>query len=181
MTKNINLKSILDSGYYKILSCDREQITPDGEVMRIRFTNAAAIPTHFTGEIELLPGRNWAIRKLSLDVSATIAGIPTSKNNKTSLKSTTFVEYAEDKDGIPIPKSVRVEGGKEGPSTFTFDEFIPGAEAPEAEFTPKFYGLPDVTSPAADPQGGSLVYWLVGLASLAMVASVILRRRVALS
>ncbi len=147
MTKNINLKFFLDSGYYKILSCKLEN---DAAV--IRFTNANSASSRFTGEMELLPKRNWALRKLTLDVSAPVTRIRSKNQDSASLKSTTTVEYGEEADGIPMPKSIRIEGEKDGPNTCTFDEFALGAQFSESEFTPRHFGLPDVDSPATDPQ-----------------------------
>ena len=82
------------------------------------------------------------------------------------------IEYGPSASGsISLPKRVTIElpGGYHE----IFDiESISFEPTPEREFSPTFYGLPELAGLAKDPSSSSAVAWLFGMAALALCVAV---------
>ncbi|MBX9788905.1 MAG: hypothetical protein K2Y37_08300 [Pirellulales bacterium] len=121
------------------------------------------------GWLSFYPDRCWALREYSFGAK---------DPNKTRIRA--LLDYAGDQEGVPLLK--RAEYWYEsGPpprkrslvQTFEVTELVPGP-VPEKEFTLAAFGLPEVEQAAPS----KLPYVIVFLGLLALVAGIMLRRRV---
>ncbi|CAN5654255.1 hypothetical protein BH23PLA1_BH23PLA1_14410 [soil metagenome] len=156
-----------------------EAIRRDGEgVLRFEYRSkpgeAGSLPV--SGRVEVLPGRSWVVRRHELNGATRPVGLPNVHGKPYTI--VLEVEYGGDRDGIPVPARVQYSGTF-GESIFAFDEIEFGATAPEREFTPEFYRLPDITALAPDPARSYTMYWLFGLATMALATAIILKKRAA--
>lgn len=167
----VSMRSVLDPAKFRIAKAER---TGDGpaEVVRVEF--ASVDPTNvMSGTVELLPRRCWALRRQEIQARAQMLG---RQGAFMTLATTLEVSYGEDRDGIPLVQHV---GAKDNftSSYCDFEEIRLGETTPARQFAPSSYGLPDLTAPPADPARGSVSYWLIGLAVVALLGSVAIRRR----
>ncbi len=87
------------------------------------------------------------------------------------------VEYDGDQAGIPILKRVNFDRNFTEKSTFDFDEVVLGAVASDSDFALRSYGLPDLTTPLADPSRNNATSWLLGMAAVTLVAAIVVWKR----
>lgn len=112
------------------------------------------------GWVEVAPDAGWVIRK--------------SSNQFSTAKATILcdIEYsAIGSGGFPLPTRVTYDLPGDRHQVFDF-ETITFEPTPEREFTPQFYGLPDLARLGKDPSSSSAPAWMFGLAALALAVAV---------
>jgi hypothetical protein len=150
----------------------------DEETMTFNYSSVDASGNPITGKIEALPGKGWVIRRHESLMKAIPFGVKGASGS--DLNVIMEAEYSGDDDGIPVPRLVKFNGAeKTRSSEFRFDKVEYGVKTPVREFAMTYYGLPDIAVTGRDQSRDywTTTYWLFGGATVAMVGSVILKRR----
>lgn len=153
-----------------------QDLTLEGRhVVRVGFVANDSKRQRPSGEIDFLPDRCWAIQRCQAEAQAVA---PQLGGSHTFLvKSLMTVEYDGDQAGIPILKRVNFDRNFTEKSTFDFDEVVLGAVASDSDFALRSYGLPDLTTPLADPSRNNATSWLLGMAAVTLVAAIVVWKR----
>jgi len=148
-----------------------EEVVERGRpVMKINFS----IKNHewlISGVIFADPSNGWSIQKSDCE---------TTVGNYRKQRLVCEAEYEALPDGSSSTRLVTLSipgpGPQGGPvkvrcETLEFER----KSTPDSEFTPQFYGLPDLTTPGKDRSRNEAPFWLLGMAFLALVVAVAMK------
>ena len=171
-TQEMDMKDLLDSKFCRIVSVESAP-ERSARTIRVKFSDAGAGSTRFTGIAEFLPDKGWALSRYEADSTASVQSAVGREAGYIHYKVASTVEYGDDVGGVPVPRRVQRTDDRGRTSIFEFDTVTFGLTPPKEEFTLSFFGLPDVTAPPTDPSRSNMMYWTLGAAVAALLSAVV--------
>lgn len=121
-----------------------------------------------SGWVIVSPDEGWAIRAFESRRPL---------KNRPQARYFGVVEYGDVEGGVPVLHRVQITSSNPPEEvielSYVFDGIVPGP-VPDEEFTLASYGLPDLSTPRGD-SANRTVYWLYGLAALALVVALAMK------
>ena len=154
---------IMKGAGFRVISA--EKVDSNGRrLLRLKY-NAGDPRTPYLASLLFDPAAGWIIRSGEMQMES-LPGHPTSRFE---------IEYGADHEGIPFQSRV-VFHDIDGIDKKCDFSHISSEPTPVNEFSMSSYGLPDLTAFPIASTRGNWLYWLIGIAIMAFVLSVIAKK-----